>query len=244
MRINKALALGKVASRRNAEKLILQGKVRCNGIIVTELGTKITKDDVITVENKEIVIPFEEAEYIYVVLNKPIECISSVNDPEGRRTVISLLSKELQEERIYPIGRLDYFSEGLLLLTNDGDITYTLTHPKHHVVKEYVVTVRALLKSEEISILEKGFTLSTGEELAPMETSILYKDEETTTFSIILHQGINRQIRRICKDMGWIILTLERVRIGSLSLYDTKLKRGEYSIVSKEYLLEKCIWSQ
>ena len=240
MRINKALALAKVASRRGAEKLIQEGRVTCNGHVITELGIQVQPHDKITVDGKTISIPHTERTYTYILLNKPIEYISSVYDPQGRRTVLSLLPQSLQEEKVYPIGRLDYFSEGLLLLSNDGDLTYKITHPKYHVEKEYRVTVRSPIDINKLQLLHQGFTLSTGEYLAPMKTHSIRHENNKTIFSIILSQGVNRQIRRICADMQWIILRLERIRIGSLRLKDIDLSRGEYKIVSKDYIREHC----
>ena len=240
MRINKALSLAKIASRRGAEKLILEGRVSVNGVIIRELGIQVMPKDSVEVDGNVVHIPYEDKEYSYIILNKPIEYISSVYDPQGRKTVLSLLPLSLRKERVYPIGRLDYFSEGLLLLSNDGELTYKLTHPKYHVEKEYNVTIRSFIDSKKLELLHEGFTLSTGEQLAPMRTRLVQRDKNISIFSIILHQGINRQIRRICADMKWVILRLERLRIGSLSLKDLCIARGKYKVVSKEYIVEHC----
>lgn len=243
MRINKVLALAKIASRRSAEQFIREGRVSCNGVVITELGMKIQPHDRITVDGKEISIPYENTQYTYIILNKPIEYISSVYDPQGRRTVLSLLPPHIKKEKVYPMGRLDYFSEGLLLLSNDGDMTYYITHPKYHVEKEYRVTVRSPIDKDKLKLLHKGYKLSTGEYLAAMKTRIIKANSKQTVFSIILSQGINRQIRKICADMEWVILRLERIRIGNLSLEHLNIAQGEYRIVTKEYLLQHCVIS-
>lgn len=239
MRINKALALAKITSRRGAEKLIIAGRITLNGNLVTDLATKVQKGDILCLDGKHVAIPFDEPTYTYVILNKPIEYISTCSDPQKRRTVLSLLPKTLQKEKLYPIGRLDFYSEGLLLLTNDGDLTYSITHPKHHIPKQYVVTVRTVLSHNNIPDFSAGMHLSTGEYLAPMQFHIQNVEHNKSTFYLTLHQGINRQIRKICKELHWPIIRLERIRIGALSLYDLNIHRGSYTIVTKEFLLQR-----
>lgn len=227
LRLQKFLAKAGVASRRASEKLILQGKVKVNNKIVKKLGTKVNpKVDVVKVDNKICQI---EKEKIYIKINKPKGVITTVKDPLGRPTVIDILPDI--EERIYPVGRLDMDSEGLLILTNDGQATYKLTHPKFKITKTYLVRVEKLIKKHTIEKLENGIILEDGPTY-PAKVKICRKDKDTSIFEIKIHEGRNRQIRRMCDAVGHPVIDLKRTNIGQISL--NGLNSGEWCYMSKE----------
>ncbi len=216
LRINKALAQAGVCSRRRADELIQAGKVLVNGQVAAP-GIKVSLfRDKIEVEGRVLstILP----DYTYLILNKPIHVVTTVKDPEGRKTVIDLLPQEYAHLRLYPVGRLDYFSQGLLLLTNDGDLANRLMHPRWHQAKTYHLVVRGAVKKDHIRTLQKGMRLPEGETLAPVQVRILEAGEKSSRLELILTQGINRQIRRMCKELGLTVLRLERVRQGVLEL--------------------------
>ena len=225
MRINKAIAASGHCSRRRADELIASGVVAVNGATVTEMGTQVDPTiDTITINGKAIAaIAVEQSEFTYVLLHKPIQVVSTAYDPEGRPTVISILPPALQKLRLYPVGRLDFFSEGLILLTNDGELTHRLTHPRFHLPKKYIVTLREYPTAPMLTTMRKGMTLSEGETLGPVEAEIIA--DTPPTLQLTLHQGINRQIRRMCRDLGLTILSLQRVSVGPIELGD--LPKGE-----------------
>jgi len=220
IRLNKALAFAGVCSRRKADDLISAGAVCVNGIVADALGQRIDPaTDTITVQGKLVLLPSDcledQRSYTYVMLHKPIQVVSTVRDPQGRPAVLDFLSEELRRRtRLYPIGRLDYFSEGLLLLTDDGELTNRLTHPRYHLPKRYQVRVRERVENRMLEIMQKGMTLREGECLAPVEVEV----QENTTLLLTLRQGINRQIRRMCRDLGLTILSLRRISLGPLCL--------------------------
>lgn len=225
MRLQKFLAQAGVASRRASEKLILNGKVEVNGKIVTKLGTKVDPEkDVIAVNKKVLEI---EKRKVYIALNKPAGYITSLEDPQGRKKVIDLLKNV--KERVYPVGRLDYETEGLLLLTNDGDFAYSLTHPKHIIKKVYLAKVQGIPSENDLQKLRSGILLSDGI-TAPAEAILLNKHNNTSTIKITIHEGRNRQVRRMLDAIDHPVLHLKRVRIGNLNL--GPLKVGEYRFLS------------
>lgn len=218
IRLNKALAAAGICSRRKADELISQGRVTVNGSAVTELGLKVLPDqDKVSVDGRMVaIIADQDQKYDYIIVNKPVQVVTTAYDPEGRETVMDFLPPSLARKRLYPVGRLDYFSEGLLLLTNDGDLTYRLTHPKHHLPKVYEVFLRELLNDSQLTTMRNGMTLAEGEKLAPVEANLDPADPHK--LRLVLHQGINRQIRRMCRDLGLTILKLKRTDIGPLHL--------------------------
>lgn len=227
LRLQKFLAKAGVASRRASEKLILQGKVKVNDKIVKKLGTKVNpKVDIVKVNNKICQI---EREKIYIKINKPKGVLTTVKDPLGRPTVMDMLIDI--EERIYPVGRLDMDSEGLLILTNDGQATYKLTHPKFEVTKTYLVCVEKLMKKHTIEKLENGIILQDGPTY-PAKVKICKIDKGTSIFQIKIHEGRNRQIRRMCDAVGHPVIDLKRTHIGSISL--NGLNSGEWCYMSKK----------
>jgi len=211
-----------LCSRRKAEDLIRDGLVAVNGKTVLELGTTVnTVDDRITVRGTLLKFPSsqEQGGHAYLMLNKPVRTVTSARDPQGRAVVLDLLPDHLRKQRVFPVGRLDYFSEGLLLLTSDGELTQRLTHPRYEHPKTYEVFVRGKVDRETLAVMSEGMTLAEGERLAPVRVRVLRRaGGERVLLEMILRQGINRQIRRMCRDLGLTILTLKRVAMGPLRL--------------------------
>ncbi|MDL2267774.1 rRNA pseudouridine synthase [Desulfovibrio sp. OttesenSCG-928-G15] len=223
IRLNKALAMAGICSRRRADELISAGAVTVNGQSCTELGLRVDPtSDIVSVHGKVVSFPTEEDRHCYLMLHKPIQVVCTAKDPEGRPTVLDYLPAKYRQARLYPVGRLDYFSEGLLILTDDGELTNRMTHPSHHLPKTYEVLLRERPQSAMLEAMRNGMTLAEGERLAPVETRY---DPDRKTLVLILRQGINRQIRRMCRDFGLTILRLQRVAIGPLSL--GSLPKGE-----------------
>ena len=196
MRINKYIALCGVASRRKAEELILAGRVTVNDEVMTELSYKVDEEnDIVKVDDKLIK---EENKLVYILLNKPEGYITTVKDQFDRPSVLDLVSDI--KERVYPIGRLDYETSGLLLLTNDGDLTYKLTHPKHEVDKTYVARVKGKLTKEEIERFKTGLKIE-DYTTAPAKLKVIKYDEQrdSSLLEIKIHEGKNRQVRKMCK---------------------------------------------
>jgi 23S rRNA pseudouridine2605 synthase len=215
IRLNKALARAEVCSRRKADELIATGAVSVNGAVMTELGARVRPGQD-TVRLNGLPVSLETPSFSYLLLHKPIRVLSTVRDPEGRTTVLDLLPPAYRGIRLYPVGRLDYFSEGLLLLTNDGPLTHRLTHPGFHLPRVYEVLVREAPSREQIARMRSGLTLSEGERLEPIRVDRL----SPRTLRLTLTQGLNRQIRRMCRDLGLTILKLLRTGFGPLSLGD------------------------
>lgn len=235
-RLQKVLAQAGVASRRACEELIRQGRVQVNGQVVTELGTKVDPNlDEISVDGTPLSGP---AERVYLILNKPPGYISTADDPWGRPTVLDLVP---HRGRLYPVGRLDAESEGLLLLTNDGELTHRLTHPRYQQEKEYLVLVKGHPKEAILSRLRRGVDLEEGR-TAPAKVSRVSRKErretppDTTWLRIVVHEGRKRQIRRICAAVGHPVQRLIRVRLGPLRL--GPLKPGQWRPLSGRELDE------
>jgi pseudouridine synthase len=223
IRLQKALAQAGVASRRAAEDLITQGRVAVNGRVVAELGTKVVpgRDD-ITVDGRSV---GTREHLVYLALNKPQGFVSTASDPEGRPTVLELVPDDV---RLYPVGRLDADTEGLLLLTNDGDFAYRVTHPKHVLEKEYEALVEGLPSPRSQAILRDGVELD-GQLTAPAEVQFLGHSGNDTWLRITIHEGRKRQVRRMCIAIGHRVLRLRRVRIGTIRLGD--LPVGRYRLL-------------
>ena len=223
-RLQKLIAAAGLASRRHAEQLITAGEVTVNGKVVTALGTKADpKIDHIKVRGKLINPSLEKREKVYVLLNKPRGYLSSVSDPEGRPTVLELLPASLG--RLYPVGRLDFNTEGLLLLTNDGDFTNFITSARNHVEKAYEGKVKGVPDEQAIQHLRRGVTLEDGTRTAPAKIRRLGETETNTWFEILLHEGKNQQIRRMFDLIVHSVIKLRRSRIGSLRDDDLKPKK-------------------
>lgn len=212
-RLQKVIAQAGIASRRKAEKLIVEGKVKVNGEVVTELGTKVTGQDRIEVNE----IPLEKEEPVYYIFYKPRGVISSVKDDKGRKVVTDFFTDIPQ--RIYPVGRLDYDTSGLLIMTNDGEFANLLMHPSGEIEKVYVAKTKGIPSKEDLRKLEKGICLSDGE-TAPAKVKMLNFDRkrQTAIIEISIHEGRNRQVRRMFEAIGTEVLKLKRERVGFLTL--------------------------
>ena len=225
MRINKYLALSGIASRRSADELIEQKKVKINGK-TAEHGAEVDENsDIVTVDNKIAKISFD---YKYVMLNKPKGYVTTVSDDKGRKTVMDLI--KMENVRLHPVGRLDYDTEGLLILTNDGDLTYSLTHPKNEVGKTYVVKVDGEIADEKLNALRRG--IETGDNrYGKSYIKVLNKTQNQTKLEITIFEGKNRQIRKMLSAIGKEVKFLKRIKIGNLKL--TGLNRGEFRHLTK-----------
>ena len=229
MRLQKYLALAGVASRRASEKLIQSGRVTVNGKKVTVLGTKINPSrDRVCVDQKSVSLP---GKYVYLLLNKPAGYITSVSDPQNRPTVMDLLPQT--GERVYPVGRLDLNTEGLLLLTNDGKMAYRLTHPRYEVKKTYQVEARGVPSQEKLKELERGIYLEEGK-TSPAGIKLIEADPANnwSRLEVEIHEGRKRQIRRMFDYTGCPVKSLKRTRLSFLTLKG--LKKGEYRFLSQE----------
>lgn len=228
-RLQKLIANAGIASRRHAEELITSGKVTINGKVVTELGTKADPaKDHIKVNGKLINPLLSGQQKVYALLNKPRGYLSSVSDPEGRPLVTELVPASLG--RLYPVGRLDFNTEGLLLLTNDGDFTNFITAARNRVEKVYEAKVKGVPPESAIERLRRGVVLDDGTRTAPAKIKLLDETHTNSWFEISLHQGRNQQIRRMFDLIGYSIVKLRRVRIGFL--VDEKLKPGYWRLLS------------
>ena len=228
VRLQKLLSAAGVASRRAAERLISEGRVSVNGQVVRELGTKADPDrDDIRVDGRRV---GQAARPLYFLLNKPRGYVTTRSDPEGRPTVLALLPDV--RGYVYPVGRLDYDSEGLLLLTNDGDLAARLTHPSHEVPREYHARVLGVPDAHDLHRLARGIVLD-GRRTAPAQARLLRTIGPHAMLSITLHEGRTRQVRRMCEAIGHPVADLRRVRIGPI--VDEKLKLGSYrALTAKE----------
>ncbi|MDD5732069.1 MAG: pseudouridine synthase [Patescibacteria group bacterium] len=228
IRLNKFLSQCGVASRRAAEKLMEMGMVKVNGIIVREMGVTIDpENDSVLVADKQV---RPCTDMVYYILNKPVGYITTASDPHDRKKVTDLVPKN---PRVYPVGRLDHDTSGLLILTNDGDFTYEMTHPKFEKEKEYELTVKknGLTSDAIVKKFQKGVNLSEGVAKAD-KINVLEEKENVVKLSIVIHQGWNRQIRRMCEMMGLEVVGLKRVRIGDIRLGE--LEVGKWRKLSEE----------
>ena len=226
MRINKFLSSLGIASRRAIDKYIEEGRIKVNGVIAST-GIDVTEEDEIYIDNKKIETNRIE-EKVYFMLNKPLEVLSASSDDRGRKTVVDLIKTD---KRIFPIGRLDYMTSGLILLTNDGELFNRLVHPKSEIYKKYYIKVFGEVKKEEIEELKKGVLLEDGKTLPAKVSGIKY-DKNKTSIYISIREGRNRQIRRMIEKFGYKVLMLRREKIGELSLGD--LKEGKYRELTRE----------
>lgn len=231
IRLQKYLANCGICSRRKAEEFILSGRVKINDLVVRELGTKINPEvDKVLFDNKPVKL---ENKKIYILLNKPINCVTTAKDQFNRKTVLDYIDKNKIKERLVPVGRLDYESCGLLLLTNDGDLTYKLTHPKHNINKKYIVKVSKIPSDKQLEKFRTGILID-GYKTAPAQIRILRADKQTSTLEIIISEGKNRQIRKMCETLGHEVLELKRVAIEKILLGN--LQDGEYRHLKKDEL--------
>lgn len=228
MRLNKFLSNSGVASRRKCDLLIKEGRVCVNGKPVTELGTIINeKNDKVTIDGERINLP---SSFVYIKLNKPKGYACTSHDEKGRKTIYDLVDSDV---RLFSIGRLDYDTEGLIILTNDGDFANRVAHPKFSIEKEYRVTVEGDVKESELAVLRKGVVIE-GERMPSARVNFLSSENGYTKLSVVIDEGQNRQIRRMFEAIGRSIKLLKRVRIGSVTLGG--LKRGDYKDLTEEEL--------
>ena len=224
VRLQKYLADSGIASRRKSEELILQGKVKVNGEIVRELGVKVNTDRDKVEFNGELVKNIKKK--VYILLNKPAGYISAVKDQFDNPSVLHLIDIK---ERIFPVGRLDKDTTGALLLTNDGDFSYKLTHPKHEVSKTYIAEVVGRPTDEEMRTFMKGVFID-GKRTSPAKIRILKETKKNSIVEIIIHEGRNRQVKKMCEEIGHKVVTLHRQAIGSLTV--DGIKEGKWELLT------------
>ncbi len=217
MRLQKYLAQGGVASRRKAEDMIAAGRVRVNGLIMDQPGYIVREGDSIEADGA-LITPAKQNRVI--MLNKPQGVLTTAHDPQGRTTVMDIVQSEA---RLFPVGRLDYDTEGLLLLTNDGALAHALTHPSRAVEKGYIVRINGHPAKEALRRLEEGVLLDDGHKTAPARVETVERDAHTATLRVTVHEGHNRLIRRMCAAIGCPVLSLMRDSVGPLKLGHLKL---------------------
>ena len=226
VRLQKYLASCGLASRRGAEEIIKQGRVTVNGEKVTQMGVQIDEDfDEVAVDQKPVRL---ENKKMYIMLNKPVGFVTTVSDDKGRPTVMDLVSDI--SVRIYPVGRLDYDTEGLLLLTNDGDLTYKLTHPKNNISKTYVAEVTGSINMDTLTRLRRGVEID-GVKTSPAQIEVIGATQLGTKLEITIHEGRNRQVRKMFEACGCIVKRLERTKEAGLNL--GHLPRGKWRKLSE-----------
>lgn len=228
-RLQKYLAHAGIGSRRKCEELILQGKVTVNGETITTLGTKVNSDqDIIKINDKTI---SKKEDKKYLLLNKPSGYVTTAKDTHGRPIVLDLV-KDVQA-RVYPVGRLDYETAGLLLLTNDGQLAYRLTHPKYKVDKVYQALVKGIPDNTKLTKLREGIVLEDGL-TAPALVQVLAKFKDTALIEITIHEGRNRQVRRMFEAIGHPVLNLNRTKMGPLTV---DIPLGKYRLLTEQEIL-------
>lgn len=223
-RLQKYLASCGVASRRKAEELIIQGKVQVNGKVVTELGIKVNpQKDKVVYQGKEV---NKTNEHVYILLNKPIDYVTTAKDQFNRPSVLDLVKVK---QRIVPVGRLDMYTSGALILTDDGDFVYKVTHPKHEIEKTYTVTIKGIVKEENVEKLRKGVEID-NYITKPAKVKILKTDVEKnqSRLEITIHEGKNRQVRKMCEAIGHRVLALHRSKIAGIGVKDIKIGTWRY----------------
>jgi len=230
IRLNKFLASAGVASRRKCDDLIASGKVKVNGEVNTKLGLQIDDENDEVEFEDTVVYPVEKK--IYVVVNKPVGFVSTVKDEHDRKTVIDLLPIT---ERVFPVGRLDYDSTGVLLLTNDGPLSHRLTHPSYEIEKTYYVLLDKIISPKDLYNIEHGIMLD-GKKTHPCKASQIRVYDNCSLLSISIHEGRNRQIRRMFEALEYEVQDLDRFQFANINL--TGLKRGEWRHLSQKELSE------
>lgn len=224
IRLQKYMAEAGVASRRKCEEYILDGRVKVNGQVIQELGTKvISGKDIVEFDNEEIT---KEEQLVYILLNKPIGYVTTVKEQFQRDTVMELVKTN---KRLVPVGRLDMYTSGALILTNDGDFVYKVTHPKHEIEKTYTVTVQGEVTNEEVQSIRNGVDIG-GYTTKPARVKILRIDEERniSRLEIVIHEGKNRQVRKMCEAVGRRVIALHRSKIGNISVKEVELGKWKY----------------
>ena len=230
-RLQKYLAECGVASRRKAEELILAGKIKVNDEVVTELGTKINPSCDKVMYNNEIVKV--EKRKVYILLNKPAGYISAAKDQFDNPSILHLINDI--KVRLYPVGRLDKDTTGAIILTNDGDFSYKLTHPKHEVSKTYIAEVEGVPTAEEMRTFAKGVYID-GKKTYPAKIRIVKETKKNSIVEIIIHEGRNRQVKKMCEEIGHKVVTLHRQAIGKIVI--DGVKEGKYRHLTQKEINE------
>ena len=226
-RLQKVMAQAGIASRRKSEEYILEGRVKVNGVVVTELGTKVSEEDYILVDDK----PIRQERKVYILMNKPRNCVTTVSDDRNRPTVMDHLKNV--STRVYPVGRLDFDTTGVLLLTNDGKLTNLLTHPSSEINKTYIATCKGIACDEDLEPLRLGVTVE-GVKYSPAKVEIakINEEKETSIIKITIHEGKNREVKKMMEYVGYDVLKLNRESFANLN---TKgLYQGQYRRLTKE----------
>ena len=234
IRLQKYMADCGIASRRKSEELIKQGKVTVNGKVIKELGTKINPNiDIIEYDGTKMTF---EKDYVYILLNKPIGYVTTVKDQFNRDSVLDLIKSN---RRLVPVGRLDMYTSGALILTNDGEFVYKVTHPKHEIEKTYTVTLKGIITNEAVEKLKNGVKID-DYVTKPAKLKILKTDEEKniSRLEITIHEGKNRQVRKMCETVGYKVLALHRSKIAGIGVKDIELGKWRYL---KNYEVEKIL---
>ena len=235
-RLQKIISNSGIASRRKAEELIKEGRVKVDGVVVTELGTKVSKKNIVEVDNVKI----GTEEKVYYLLNKPRGVVTTTSDEHGRKTVVSLIETD---KRIYPVGRLDYDTTGLILLTNDGEFTNNITHPKNKIDKTYVAKINGILTIADIMALKKGVMIDNFK-TSPANVKVRKIDNKNkhSIVEITIHEGKNHQVKRMFESLGYEVLKLKRERIAFLTLKG--LTSGDYRMLTPKEVNQLYVLSQ
>lgn len=238
MRLQKYLAECAVASRRKSEELIKNGKIQVNGKIVTELGTKINPDTDIVEYNGKVIKP--ETQKVYILLNKPIGYVTTTKDQFKRDSVTDLVKIG---KRLVPVGRLDMYTSGALILTNDGDFVYKVTHPKYEIEKTYIATVKGIIKDEDVEKLRRGVKIEDYTS-KPAKVKILKTDTEKniSRIEITIHEGKNREVRKMCETIGYKVMALHRSKIAGIGVKDIPLGKWRYLTKTEVAKITKKHW--
>lgn len=226
MRINKYLATCGIGSRRGVEELIKNGDISVNGKVVTELSYDISSSDLVKYKGKTVSLVEDK---VYIMLNKPKCYITSTKDEQGRKVVLDLLKG--CKYKVFPVGRLDYNTQGLLLLTNDGDWANNIIHPSKHISKTYVVTTKYMLTNKQLNQVRNGIVID-GKRTLPAKIELVSKDENLFYYHITIYEGRNREIRKMFEFLGLKIYSLQRIQIGLLEL--GKLEEGKFRYLDKK----------
>lgn len=234
MRINKFLAQRGISSRRKADELVANGNVKVNGATIRELGYQVGEDDVVEVNGNRV---FQEEKKVYFLMNKPLGYVTTMQDDKGRASVADLITDIHQ--RVFPIGRLDYNTSGLLLITNDGELSYRLTHPKHKVTKTYRALVKGYVSDTKLAQLRRGVDIG-GFITSKARVSVIKQMKNLTLIEIEIHEGKNRQVRKMFNAVGHPVQELERIAMGNIKL--GRILQGHYRKLSPREIEEIKSW--
>lgn len=238
VRLQKVLAEAGIASRRKSEEVIKEGRVEVNGSVVTEMGIKVDlESDMVKVDGK--MIRKTSAPTMVFALYKPKSCVTTMDDPEGRDTIKNYFPPGVK--RLFPVGRLDYDAEGLILLTNDGEFANLISHPRHHVWKTYFVKVKGLITFEELKSLSRGPVLE-GKKRKPMKAKLIHHIHEKSWVEVSLQEGVNRQIKKVFANLGYPVQKIKRFSVGNITLEE--MNPGEYKPLAREEIDELIRLSQ